>query len=169
MGHRALVLLTVVVASAAAAVSLSAQRMMGAQDPPPPAVGGPQTLFEQFARRLDLDGRTQRPQAEDIFTAAAADALPVAQQMNQLRIRLVNAEIEGNAAEAQKILEEYTQVATRMAEMEAQAFAKVFAILDAGQRKRATEAFQLIAGVFVPSPAAAPARGGARSSRGGGQ
>jgi hypothetical protein len=159
-----------VAVSAVTAGGLSAQRMTGAQDPPPPPVGGPQTLFEQFANRLDLNGRTQRPQAEGIFTAAAAEALPVAQQMNQLRIRLVNAEIEGNAAEVQKILEEYTTVATRMAEMEAQAFANVFALLDQGQRRRATEAFHIIAGVFVPTPSTTPQRGtGARGGRGGGQ
>jgi hypothetical protein len=155
--------------SAVGAGGLSAQRMMGGE-PPPPAVGGPQTLFEQFANRLDLNGRTQRPQAEEIFTAAAAEALPVAQQMNQLRIRLVNAEIDNNAAEVQTILEEYTSVATRMAEMEAQAFAKVFALLDQGQRRRATDAFHIIAGVFVPTPSTTPQRGsGVRGGRGGGQ
>ena len=163
MVRNGLVLVTVVMALAVATWELSAQRMMGGEPPPPP-VGGPQTLFEQFADRLDLDGRTQRPQAEEIFTAAAADALPVAQQMNQLRIRLVNAEIEGNAAEVQTILKEYTDVATRMAEMEAQAFAKVFATLDADQRERSTEAFHLIAGVFVPNAATA-ARGGRRGAQ----
>ena len=145
-----------------------AQRLTGAQDPPPPPIGGQQTLFEQFANRLDLNGRTQRPDAEKIFTATAAEALPVAQQMNQLRIRLVNAEIDGNAAEVKTILEEYTTVATRMAEMEAAAFATIYAMLTPGQQKRATEAFEIIAGVFVPAAATAPPRaGGARGGRGG--
>jgi hypothetical protein len=170
MARTACVLLAVVVASLGSADRLSAQRMRGANEPPPPAIGGPQTLFERFADRLDLNGRTQRPEAEQIFTAAADEALPVAQQMNQLRVRLVNAEIDGNSAEARTILEEYTKVATHMAEIEAQAFAKVFAMLDAGQKKRAAEAFHIIAGLFVPNPQTTPARGGGRAGRGrGGQ
>jgi hypothetical protein len=146
---------------------LSAQRNM--QETPLPPIGGQQTLFEQFADRLDLNGRTQRPEAEKIFTAAAAEALPVAQHMNQLRVRLVNAEIEGNAAEVKTIVEEYAGVAAQMAEMEADAFAKVYAMLTPAQQKRATQAFDIIAGVFVPIPSTLPARGGggARGGRGG--
>jgi hypothetical protein len=161
----------IAIASLCMAGSVLAQRISGPQELPPPPVGGPQTLFEQFASRLGLNGRTQRPQSEQIFTAAAAKALPVAQQMNQLRIRLVNAEIEGNATEVREILDEYIVVAARMAEMEAHAFAKVFALLDDGQQKRAPDAFQLIAGVFVPSASMAPPAGvsGSRSGRGGGQ
>jgi hypothetical protein len=141
------------------AASASAQRMTGAQESAPP-IGLPQTLFEQFASRLRLDGRTQRPQAEEIFTAAAREALPVAQQMNQHRIQLVNAEIGGNPADAQAAIDAYTAAAARMAEIEAQAFGKVYALLTPDQHNRTAEAFQIMAGVFIPSPA--PARGGRR-------
>ena len=82
-----------------AATVLSAQG--GGMAPPGT---GPQTLFEQFGHRLDLDRRTQFPEAEKLFTDASRLAAPIAQQMQQLRVRLVNAEIDKNDAEIKIIL-----------------------------------------------------------------
>jgi hypothetical protein len=130
------------------------QRITGPNETVPP-IGGPQTLFEQFADHLDLDRRTQFPEAEKIFTEASKLAPPVAQQMQQLRVRLVNAEIEKNEAEVKAILEGYRAAAARMAEIEAQVFAKVYALLRPNQVNRATEAFAIVAGVFIPPPPAA--------------
>ena len=137
----------VLIAVIVVAVALSAQ---GGETTPP--IGGPQTLFEQFGRRLDLDRRTQFPEAEKIFTDASRLAAPIAQQMQQLRIRLINAAIGKNDAEIKTILPEYRMAAARMADVEAQAFAKVYALLRPNQVNHATEAFGLVAGVFIPPP-----------------
>jgi hypothetical protein len=119
-----------------------------------PPIGGPQTLFEQFAHRLDLDRRTQFQEAERLFTEASRAAPPIAQQMQQLRIRLVNAEIEKNETEIKVITGEYRAAAARMAGLEAETFGKVYALLRPNQVNHAMEAFALLAGVFVPPPPA---------------
>jgi hypothetical protein len=137
-----------------AATIVSAQGR-GGQEFPPPSIGGTQTPFEQFADKLDLDRRTQFPEAEKIFVEASRQAPPIAQQIQQLRVRLVNAEIEKNDADVNAILSEYRAVAAQMAALEAQTFAKVHALLKPNQTKNATEAFGLIAGVFIPPPPAA--------------
>lgn len=147
-------LLVLAFAATAAASAQAAQEGGGGREMPPPAIGAPQTLFEQFARRLDLDRRTQFPEAEKIFTDASRLAPPIAQQLQQLRVRLVNAAIEKNDAEIKAILIDYRAAAARMAELEAQTFAKVYTLLKPNQTKHATEAFALIAGVFIPPPPA---------------
>jgi hypothetical protein len=134
-----------------AATALSAQN---AGETPLPPIGVPPTLFEQFADRLNLDRRTQFPEAERIFTEASRLAPPIAQRMQQLRIRLVNAEIEKNESDVKLILAEYRVVAARMAVLEAETFAKVYALLKPNQVNHATEAFAIVAGVFIPPPPA---------------
>ena len=138
-----------IIASVFAGAALLAQ---GREFVPP--IGGPQTLFEQFAHRLDLDRRTQFQEAERLFTEASREAPPIAQQMQQLRIRLVNAEIGKNETEVKAILGEYRTAAAHMAVLEAETFAKVYALLRPNQVNHAIEAFALVAGVFVPPPPA---------------
>jgi hypothetical protein len=149
-----------------AAASLSAQRgggLMGARETPP-EIGQAQTTFEQFVSRLGLDQRTQLPAAQEVFTAAAQQAAPLNPQMEQLRIRLVNAELArlrtqaGADADQQQVLKAYTAAAAEMARIEAQAFGKVYASIKPDQHERAAEAFAIIAGIFVPSPPAPPRR-----------
>ena len=98
--------------------------------------------------------QAQFPEAEKIFTDASRQAPPIAQQIQQLRIRLVNAEIDKNDADIKSTLSDYRAAAARMAELEAQTFAKVYALLKPNQTKNATEAFAMIAGVFLPPPPA---------------
>jgi hypothetical protein len=150
--------LAVIAALVAPTVALPAQR--GGELPPPP-IGQKQTPFEQMADRLDLDRRTQFPEAEVIFIEATRVTPPVAQAMQQARIRMVNAALEKNEADATAALDAYREAAARMATIEAEAFAKVFALLRPNQQSRAGEAFALIAGMFIPPPPAA-ARGGRR-------
>jgi hypothetical protein len=141
---------TLLISMLVAAAASSAQ---GRGEPAPP-LGSSQAVFEQFAHRLDLDHRTQFPEAEKIFADASHLAPPITQQIQQLRIRLVNAEIEKNETEVKTILVEYRAAATRMADLEAEAFAKVYALLRPNQVNHATEAFALVAGIFLPAPPA---------------
>jgi 2-hydroxychromene-2-carboxylate isomerase len=123
------------------------------------------TPFEQFAGRLKLDEKTQVPGAQEIFTAAAKEAAPVAVEMLQLRQKLLNAVLSGSPEDQKAVESAYTATAAKMAGIEAAAFAKVYATLKPNQQSNAPQAFALIAGFFQ---AAGPS-GGGRGQRGGGQ
>ncbi len=127
---------------------------------------GPPTPFQQFVRRLKLDKKTQAPAAEQIFSEALKEAAPVGQQMIQLRQQLVNAALANKPGELKPLQDAYTAAAARMAAVEVQAFAKVYAMLKPDQQSHAPEAFAVIAGVFQPP---GPRAGGGRGRRGGGQ
>ena len=132
----------------------------------PPINVQPRTPFEQFADRLKLDGKTQIPQAEQIFSEAAKEAAPLGQQMLQLRQRLVNLALDNKPEEMKPVEEAYAATAAKMTAVEGRAFAKVYAMLKPNQQSRATQAFALIAGMFQPAAPRGAARGG---RRGGGQ
>jgi hypothetical protein len=136
----------------------------GVQSGAPPIEGvRALTPFERFADRLKLDEKTQVPAAQEIFTAAAQEAAPVAVEMLQLRQRLLNAALSGNTEDEKAVESAYTVAAAKMTGIEATAFAKVYATLKPNQQSNASQAFALIAGFFQ---AAGP--GGARGQRGGG-
>ena len=119
------------------------------------------TPFEEFADRLKLDQKTQAPQAAEILNAAAAEAGPVGVQMLQLRQKLLNDDLAGDSADAKSVLDAYTAAAAKMSHIEADAFAKVYALLKPNQQSKAPQAFARMAGFFQ----ATPGRGG----RGGGR
>ncbi len=121
------------------------------------------TPFEEFADRLKLDKKTQVPQAAEIVNAAAAEAAPVGVQMLQLRQRLLNDDLSGDAAEAKSVLDAYTAAAAKMSHIEADAFSKIYALLEPNQQSRAPQAFALMAGFFQSTP------GSGRGGRGGGR
>jgi hypothetical protein len=151
-----------------AVTTTAAQRgggaLMGARETAP-EIGRTLSFYEQLADLLDLDARTQVPEAEKILTVAAEQAGPVARQMQQLRIQLVNAEIGGAPDDAKKALEAYLESAVRMAEIEADAFTRLRALLKPSQEKRLDEAFAIMAGIFIPPP---PPAGTPAGRRGGG-
>jgi hypothetical protein len=122
------------------------------------------TPFEQFAGRLKLDEKTQVPGTQEIFTAAAQEAGPVAVEMLQLRQKLLNAVLSGSPEDQKAVEGAYAVAAAKMAGIEAAAFAKVYATLKPNQQSNAPQAFALIAGFFQ---AAAPAGGGRGQRRGG--
>jgi hypothetical protein len=92
----------------------------------------------------------------------AKEAVPVAQEMLRTRQVLVNAELGSKPDEVKAALETYSAAAAKMAALEAQAFAKIYALLKPNQQSRAPQAFTLMAGIFVPPapPAPRPGRGG---------
>jgi hypothetical protein len=127
------------------------------------------TPFEQFAGKLKLDLKTQGPPVEQIFADGAKEAAPVAQEIMQLRQRLVNAELNAKPDEIKTALDAYTAAATKMAGIETKVFSQVFAALTPAQQARGVDgfeqAFAIMAGFFQQ---AAP-RGGRGGGRGGGQ
>ena len=123
--------------------------------------GGPATPLQELADKLRLDQK-QFPPVQQLFTEAAKEAAPIAQEMVELRRQLVNLELTNRSAEAKPVLDAYARAATSMAGLETRVFQQIYATLRPNQQSRAGEAFALMAGLFQSSPA----RG--RGSRGGG-
>jgi hypothetical protein len=121
-----------------------AQRGSGA---PPMSMATP---FEQFTGKLRLDLKTQIPQVEAIMTESAKGAAPIATSMLQIREQLINLELANNAAGKVPVLAGYTAAAGKMAAAEAAAFAQVIALLKPNQQERAADAFDRMAGFFIP-------------------
>jgi len=121
--------------------------------------GGPATPLSEFADKLKLDSERQLPAVQQIFVAASKDAAPIAQEMLELRQRLVNLELTNRTAETAPVLAAYADAATKMAALETRVFQEVFATLTPGQKQKAGEAFAVMAGFFQSSGG----RGGRRS------
>ena len=124
--------------------------------------GSQPTALDQLNDRLNLDKTTQQPLVQQVFTDAARLAEPVAQEMTRLRRRLFDLEVTGTSAEAPPVLEAYTVAATKMARIEADAYARIFGDLKPKQQAKTPEAFALVAGFFqsVGSAAGRAARTG---------
>lgn len=126
--------------------------------------GSPSTPLQEFAGKLNLDPKTQLPAVQQLFGEAARDAAPIAQEMLELRQKLVNLELTNRSAETKPILDAYATAAAKMAGLETRVFQQVYATLKPAQQSKAREAFAFIAGFFQASGG----RGG-RGSRGGGE
>lgn len=128
---------------------------------PAASVSG-KTVLEDFADKLKLDDNVQIPAAEQLFTAAARAAIPVAQDMGAQRRRMLDAEVAGKADDFKLALDAYTEASLKMANIEASAFARVFSGLKPNQKSKGPDAFALLTGYFQT---VAPQRG--RGGRGG--
>ncbi len=120
------------------------------------------TLMEEILDSMKLDSKTQLPAVQEIFQVAQRDSVPVMNQMMQSRQRMVNADIAASSAQVQAEIDTYTVAAAKMATIEAQAFSKIYALLKPNQQAKAQQAFALMAGLYMPTSPAAPARGGGR-------
>ena len=118
------------------------------------------TPFEEFVSKLKLDEKTQVPAVREIFVAAAQQAVPVNNEMLQIRQRLLNVMLTGTADEAKAVQAAYAVSAAKMTGLEAATFAKVYTMLKPNQQPRAPEAFAQLAGMFQSG--APSARGGQR-------
>lgn len=130
---------------------------------------GPRALtpFEEFASKLKIDVNKQGAEVEKIFAESAKEAAPVAQEILQLRQRLINADLTGKPDDFKAALDAYTAAHAKMTAIETACFGKVFAILSPQLQARGPQgfeqAFAIMAGFFQ---AAAPPGGGGRG-RGG--
>lgn len=133
------------------------------------AVRPPATLMEQFVAALKIDMKTQAPAVQEIFAASQKEAIPVINQMMQIRQRMVNADLNDDTAEAQADRDAYLQASTKMATIEAQTFSKVYALLKPNQQSKAADAFRIMAGIFMPTGPARGAGGRQGAPNGGGR
>ena len=128
----------------------------------PSASGTELSPIDQFVLKLRLDEDKQIPVAERVYGAAKTAAAPYGQQLTQQRRRLLEAAMAGKADDAKLALETYTEAARMITGVEATFMARVFADLKPDQKKKVTEAFVFLTGVFQPTA------GGAQGRRKGG-
>jgi hypothetical protein len=115
----------------------------------PPMTGKDPTPYEQFADKLKLDSK-QEKDVQQIFTAAAAEAAPVAQEMIQLRQKLLALGSTGKPEERAPMINAHTAAAAKMTGIEVRAFQKVLELLKPDQKSKAPAAFVVMAGLFNP-------------------
>ena len=125
------------------------------------------TPTETFMAKLKLDEKTQVPAAQEILNVAVRDAAPLSNQLLQLRQTLLNAELSKDTAVIKQAIDAYASAAARLSSVEAQAFAKIYALLKPNQTSKAVEAFELLPVILAPGT---PMRGagGPGGRRGGG-
>jgi hypothetical protein len=128
----------------------------------PAASGTELSPLDQFVLKLKLDEEKQIPSAERVFGQAKSAAAPYGQELTQQRKRLLDAELAGKADDAKLALETYTEAARKITSVEAAFMARVFADLKPDQKKKVTEAFVFLTGIFQPTT------GGAQGRRRGG-
>ena len=73
--------------------------------------------------------------------------------MDDRRAKIAGALIDGKPAdEVNKLTADYATVAAQMTKVEADAFAKIYALLKPNQQAKADQAFELMAGMFSGGP-----------------
>jgi hypothetical protein len=128
-----------------------------------------QTPAEVFMNKLKLK-QDQQEEAIKILSDAVQKARPVTTQINQGRQAIATSLLQKKTDEEMKpLMEAFTKVNIQMATMQADAFAKVYAILKPNQQKNAGQAFELMHSIFMPPVQAGGGRGmGRQGSAGGG-
>lgn len=147
-----------VLLAVAASVVVSAQ---GGRTPSGGGGGAAQAAaLQALADKLRLNERTQIPEVETVFTAAARAALPVSLQLSQARRSLYNAMAEGTPDEGTAARDALVAATARMTTIETDAFQRVFDLLEPKQQNKAAEAYTFMAGLFKTAPR--PGRGSGR-------
>jgi hypothetical protein len=144
------------------------QSGMGNEDTGAPKLSLQEPLpGEKVIDRLKLDDKTQAPEVRLLLMDASRDAMPVAQKLLDIRLKLGNLALQNKVDEMPTATDAYAAAAAEMAGIEARTFTKIYAMLKPNQQANASPAFAIMAGIFQASPgSAAGARAG---QRGGGQ
>jgi Spy/CpxP family protein refolding chaperone len=120
------------------------------------------TPFEQYVDKLTLTTE-QLGQIQKIFTAVAAEGMPVSRELLAAREAMLTADAAGNADQFNAAATSYTAASARMAALEIKAFTQSESVLKPKQLSKIAEAFVVVAGIFnAPSPRLnlTPARAG---------
>ncbi len=107
-----------------------------------------QSRQDMLFDKLKLN-KEQKEQAAQILSAAMEKAAPTRDSLSKGRIVIANA-ITGKASEDElkKMLGEYATVSATMTGIEADVFAKLYALLKPNQQSKAPQAFELLSGMF---------------------
>jgi Spy/CpxP family protein refolding chaperone len=131
-----------------------------------------QSQLDQFADKLKLN-KEQRPQAETIMDAAREAMGPAQQKLIEARKNLAAALIGGQSGDAiDKLTKTYASLSAQTKMLEANAFAKICALLKPNQQSKAVQNFGLMAQLVESGQMGGPAGGGQAgqwSGRGGGR
>jgi hypothetical protein len=100
-----------------------------------------QTRADMVAEKLHLN-KDQKEQAMKIFGAAQEEATPISEQIRQGRNAITGALIEGKTGDdLNKMLAQFTDLIAQKTAVEAKAYGKLYAILDAKQQAKAGPVF----------------------------
>ena len=106
-----------------------------------------QTKEELLLEKLKLN-KDQKEEAMKILSAAREKAAPVRDQLTKGRQVVVSVMLEKREEDVKKLMGDYAIVSAQMTGIEAEAFAKIYALLKPNQQSKAPQAFELMAGMF---------------------
>ena len=107
------------------------------------------TREEVLFDKLKLN-KEQREEAAKILSTAMEKAAPARDGLTKGRIAIANA-ITGKASDddLKALLDEYTAVNATVTGIEAEAFGKLYALLNPNQQSKAPQTFELMTGMFA--------------------
>jgi hypothetical protein len=107
------------------------------------------TRAEMLFDKLKLS-KEQREEAAKILSTAMEKAAPTRDRLIKGRIAIANA-ITGKASDAdlKALMDEYTAVNATVTGIEAEAFGKLYALLNPNQQSKAPQTFELMTGMFA--------------------
>jgi Spy/CpxP family protein refolding chaperone len=106
------------------------------------------TKLQEFADKLKLT-KEQRDDLLGMVRAAVEQSAPLRDQLNQGRVAIAGAMIEGKSADdLKKLTDDYTSLAAQMTTIEAATFGKIYGTLKPNQQAKAGQAFELLVAVL---------------------
>jgi Spy/CpxP family protein refolding chaperone len=100
-----------------------------------------QSRADMVADKLHLN-KDQKEQASKIFAAAQEEAAPLNEQVRTGRSSITTAILQGTSGDdLNKMMAQFTDLMVQKAAVEAKAYAKTYAILDAKQQAKAAQVF----------------------------
>ena len=128
-----------------------------------------QSRLEMLEDKLKLKS-DQKAEVERIFSAAAEKAAPVRDQLTKGRQVIAQAMLsKAGDDDIKKLLADYATVTAQMTGIEAEAFAKIYALLKPNQQGKAPEVFVMMAGMFAGGGGGGGGMSRGRGNRGGGE
>jgi Spy/CpxP family protein refolding chaperone len=107
-----------------------------------------QSKLDVIADKLKLS-KEQKDQAAKIFDAAQQEAAPLRDQFDQGRRAITGAMIAGKTEDVNKMMQQYNDLLVEAGAVEAKAYSKLYALLDAKQQAKAPQVFATeMAGMF---------------------
>lgn len=107
-----------------------------------------QTKEDLLMEKLKLN-KEQKEEATNILAAAKEKAAPVRDQLNKGRQLIVSLLMQKREDDVKKLMGDYAIVASQMTAIEAESFAKIYALLKPNQQSKAPQAFEMMAGMFA--------------------
>ena len=122
-----------------------------------------QTKGEQFRDKLGLS-KEQQEETQKLLIAASRDAGPIRTRMENARVQIAGALIDGKGDdEINKAKAAYAAAAIEITNLEVKVFTEVYATLKPKQQAKAEQGFEVLSGIFTMQPSG----GGGATGRGG--